>query len=166
MERRRRKIIKENLKDFKWLVEEFSDFISADKPDTIYSVLDDLCRRRGIKDFQDFSLLRIYFVGFITSHFLKIFERLFLDEKGFLLCFEMFRDIVWGYNEVYVCEPVKKLRRIGREKIPEELKEKYNTYRISYIRFIKDYQNFIKRLNKQLGEDLIRVPYIETPGEL
>jgi len=79
---------------------------------------------------------------------------------------EIFDDIVRIYNDFSVCKPVEEIRMIGREKVPEKIRENYQDHRAVYVRFLQEYQDFVKKMNKLFQQDFLRVPYYETPKEL
>lgn len=93
---------------------------------------------------------------------LKRFDR---TKEDFILLVNEFDTILNMYNEFCFCKPVKEIRRIGRNKVNENLKEDYKTLEVAYERFIGNYTDFEKELNKEFGEMIFR-EYFEMPEEL
>ena len=69
------------------------------------------------------------------------------------------------YNKFCVCKPVEEIRKIGRDKVDEPTKEKYNRSKGEYGRFIGNYMDFGKKLNDVFGERIFR-DYFELPKDL
>jgi hypothetical protein len=93
---------------------------------------------------------------------LKRFDR---TKEDFTLLVKEFDTILNMYNEFWLCKPVKEIRGIGRDKVKESFKEDYKKFRGAYERFIGDYIDFEKELNREFGTIIFR-EYFEMPEEL
>ena len=92
----------------------------------------------------------------------KRFDR---TKEDFILLVNEFDIILNMYNEFYLCKPVKEIRGIGRDKFKESFKEDYKKFKGAYERFIGNYTDFEKELNKEFDKMIFR-EYFEMPGEL
>ncbi len=161
--------------ELKTLLERFDEFIS-NRNDNIPHVLQDLSRSVTTKvvdgpdkrEFEKISILRVEPFYDLFINLQKRFE-FFNGTKGdFLLLAQEFDTILNIYNRFHICKPVEEIRKIGRKKVPEEIKENYNKYKRKYERFIEDYTNFAKKINNKFGfgERNIITAYLEMPKEL
>ena len=93
---------------------------------------------------------------------LKRFDR---TKEDFSLLVNEFDSILDIYNVHCICNPVREIRIIGRDKADERVKEEYKKQKGAYERFIGNYTDFGKTLNKEFGERIFR-EYFEMPEEL
>ncbi len=93
---------------------------------------------------------------------LKRFDR---TKEDFILLVNEFDTILNMYNEFCLCKPIKEIRGIGRDKVKESFKEDYKKFKGAYERFIGDYTDFEKKLNKEFGKIIFR-EHFEMPEEL
>ena len=107
-----------------------------------------------------------------TQHFYNLFtcykkrlERFNRTKEDFSLLVDEFDSILDIYNKHCICEPVREIRVIGRDKVNERIKEDYKKQKGAYERFIGNYTDFGKKRNREFGERIFR-DYFEIPEEL
>lgn len=148
--------------DFKELIDRFAQFIQPRRCDNIPYVLNDLQAKRP--EFQHISpsvdKVRDIFVIFEEEAGKRDKNK---DSLVFLI--RWFEYILNLYNEQLICEPVKRIRGKVRDEISEEIKETYKQNRFVYDRFMCDYVDLARKMNKTFGERIAR-EHFETPGEL
>ncbi len=69
------------------------------------------------------------------------------------------------YSKFHICKPVEKIREIGSNEVPKDMKEDYNKYKRKYERFVGDYTNFGKKVNKEFSEKICK-EFVDIPKEL
>ena len=139
---------------------------NEDRGDAILYSITELRNRSGIQAFQRIHFISPHYIKSLVSDIKKALENFAEIKETFVLIIEMFDYTVHIYNEYCVCNPIREIREIGRDKVPEKIRETYNTNREAYIRFLESYTNFVKKVNKQFGEDLLRTSYYEKPEVL
>ncbi len=146
--RRCNKLAKSNFKDFKKLVIRFREF-TENRPANVQLIMQD------IKNKTEFSQINVIWPTFIEERYKFYIEKLneFDGTKDNLVVLaKEFESILFMYNELYINEPVKNIRNIGRDKVPLQYKESYNKAQLKYIDFLNDYKNFAKIANEDLKE--------------
>jgi len=159
-------IAKWHYNEFKEFVDRFSELSDERKGKSVSKDLGELHDRSGIQDFQRVFILPTHYIQYLIIHFKKILDDVYCDKETFVTATEIFDDIIRIYNNFSVFKPVEEIRTIGRDKVPENIRETYKDDRAIYVRFLEEYVDFIKKMNKKFGQDLLRVPYYETPKEL
>jgi len=86
-------------------------------------------------------------------------------KDNFRLLVKWFESIVNLCNEHLICKPVERIRTIGRDEIPEHVRENYERCKAIYDRFMDDYMDFAKDMNKQFAEKVAR-DYFQVPKGL
>lgn len=135
-------------KEFKKLVIRFKEF-TENRSDNIQLVMHD------IKNKTEFSQINVIWPTFIQERYNYYDERLneFDGTKDNLVALaKEFENILYMYNELYINDPVKSIRNVGRDKVPLQNKESYNKARLKYIDFLNDYKNFAKIANEDFKE--------------
>jgi len=151
---------------FMEFLDKFIELSDQTKFMSVSSDLTELHDRSGIQDFQRLFILSTHYTQELLVHFRQMLNNVFWSKEAFVTAAETFDDIVRIYNNFSVCKPVEEIRTIGREKVPEKIRENYQDHRAVYVRFLQEYQDFVKKMNKLFQQDFLRVPYYETPKEL
>jgi len=90
------------------------------------------------------------------------------NRETFLLFLKWFGGLLNVYNRLCVCRPIERIRNIIRQKtgkIPENIKEEYRQNKVAYDKFILEYRDFAKEINKNFGEGVAR-EWFEMPKGL
>lgn len=70
-----------------------------------------------------------------------------------------FECLLNSYNRLHICKAVEQIRNILRQRvaeIPEDIKEEYRQHKVAYDKFILEYMDFAKGINKDFGEKVAR----------
>jgi len=148
--------------DFEELINRFAQFVEPRHCDNISYVLNDLQTKKP--EFQDISP-SVDQVRDIFLIFEKEAAKRDKNKDSLVFLVRWFEYILNLYNKQLICEPVKRIRAKVRAEIPEEIKEAYKQNRFVYDRFICDYVDLARKMNKTFGERITR-EYFETPQEL
>jgi len=94
---------------------------------------------------------------------------------------DLLTDMIRFYSDVFVAKPIAQIRSIlegGAGKIAPAYRADYNVARERFVGFVAEYEEFISKINKELGqvrrkvgetwrdEELLRSFYIERPKAL
>jgi len=85
--------------------------------------------------------------------------------RDFELLIKWFESILRVYDRHLVFQPFQQIRNLYRDKLTEQDKEDYEKSRENYVRFLQDYTNFAKAINKDFAEEVAQ-DYFEQPGRL
>lgn len=97
---------------------------------------------------------------------LKVRLQMFNGTKDdFFLLIKEFNVMLTFYSKFHICKPVEKIRELGSKEVPKDVKEDYNKYKSKYERFVDDYTNFGKMVNKDFHEKIC-TEFVDTPKEL
>mgnify|MGYP007084778269 CR=1 FL=1 len=151
--------------EFREFVDRFSELSDERMGKSVSKDLGELSRA-GIQGFQRVFILPTFYIQYLITHFRAILDNVYCRKETFVTVTEIFDDIIRIYNNFSVFKPIEEIRMIGRDKVPENIRETYNDDRVIYVRFLEEYVDFIKKMNKEFRKDLLRVPYYETPKEL
>lgn len=147
--------------DFDKLVDRFGQLIIVNHCDTIVYILKNLGNNPKYAHIlpwpQNFRS--------VFDVFYEAKGKLPITKENFLLLVKWFESIVNLCNEHLICKPVERIRTIGRDEIPEQVREEYERCKAIYDRFIDDYMDFAKDMNKQFAEKVAR-EYFQVPKEL
>jgi len=148
--------------EFTHFTERFGEFLDQGRSDNIPYAL------RDLKSTQEFK--QVFYLS--TNDFYNLFncykkrlERFNRTKEDFSLLVNEFDSVLDIYNSHCICEPVREIRLIGRDKVKERIKEDYKKQKGVYERFIGNYTDFGKKLNKEFGERIFR-DHFEIPEEL
>lgn len=86
-------------------------------------------------------------------------------KDDFFLLITEFDAMLSLYSKFHICKPVEKIREIGSNEVPKDMKEDYNKYKRKYERFVEDYTNFGKKVNKEFSEKIC-TEFVDLPKEL
>lgn len=159
--RKQQGLVDEYFKAFNKLVDRFEELIKENHCDTIPYILKDLQNNPKYPNIlpwpQDF---RSAFDVFYEAK-----GKLSITKENFLLLIKWFESIVNICNEHLICKPVERIRTRGRDEIPEHVRENYEKCKTIYDRFMYDYMDFAKDMNKQFAEKVAR-DYFQVPKGL
>ena len=101
------------------------------------------------------------------ANFLAVFKEgtTKVQIRNFRLQIKCFCLILRVYNSQLVLQPFKQIRNLYRNKLNERDREAYEESRENYVRFLHDYTNFAKAINKDWGKD-VAYDYFEPPHRL
>ncbi len=161
--RKRNILARKYFDDFEDLTDKFDEFLDPITHDNILRTLHNLS---GSHEFRNISFLSTQGIHHLFDNFKERLKRFDGTKEDFSLLAREFDEILGTYNEFCICKPVDEIRRIGREKVEEPIKEEYRRQKETYGRFIGEYIKFGEKVNKKFGELRIFRTYFETPGEL
>jgi len=161
MAKKHRVLTKKYSKNFNRLVDRFGDLINENHCDTIPYILKDLQNNPKYPNIlpwpQDFGS------AFDVCH--EAMGKLPVTKDNFLILVGWFESILNLCNEHLICKPIEKIRRIGVDGITEHTREEYKRCKAIYDRFLYDYMDFAKDMNKQFAEKVAR-DYFQVPKGL
>lgn len=70
-----------------------------------------------------------------------------------------FECLLNSYNRLHIRKAVEQIRNILRQRvaeIPEDIKEEYRQHKVAYDKFILEYMDFAKGINKDFGKKVAR----------
>ena len=79
-----------------------------------------------------------------------------------------FECLLNSYDRLHICKAVDQIRNILRQRvaeIPEDIKEEYRQHKVAYDKFILEYMDFAKEVNKDFGKKVAR-EWFEMPKGL
>lgn len=159
--RKQQSLVNEYFKEFDKLVDRFGELINENHCDTIPYILKDLQNNPKYPNIlpwpQDFRS------AFDVFH--EAMGKLPITKDNFLILVRWFESIVNLCNKRLICKPVEQIRTIGRDGIPEHVRENYERCKAIYDRFMDDYMDFAKDMNKQFAEKVAR-DYFQVPKGL
>ncbi len=161
MAKKHRILTKKYSENFNKLVDSFGEIINENHCDTIPHVLNNLQNNPKYPNIlpwpQDFRS------AFDVLH--VAMGKLPITKDNFLISVRWFESIVNLCNEHLICKPVERIRTIGREGIPEHVREDYERCKAIYDRVMDDYMDFAKDMNKQFAEKVAR-DFFQVPKVL
>jgi len=161
MAKRHRVLIKKYSKNFDRLVDRFGELINENHCDTIVYILNNL--RNNTKYAHILPQTQEFRSAFDVLHEAR--GKLHITKENFMILVRWFESIVNLCNEYLICKPVEQIRTIGRDGIPEQVREDYERCKAIYDRFMDDYMDFAKDMNKQFGERVAK-DYFQVPKGL
>lgn len=156
-------LAKKYFKKFNRFIDRFGELFEPRRSDNIPHVLNILQSER--EEFREISP-SIYDFNGLFIIFTDGIKKLRRNKKNFLLVIRWFESILNVYDKQLVCKPVERIRNLGRDKISEHIKEEYKKNREAYVRFIQDYVDFVKSMNKDFGRKVALRDYFDLPKEL
>lgn len=161
MARKHRALTKKYFHELDRFVDRFGELININHCDTIPYVLNHLQ-----SDAKYANILSSPH-GFKNAFdvFYAAIGKLSRTTGNFLLLVKWFESIVNLCNEHLICKPVEKIRLLGRDGVPERIREDYKRCKGIYDKFILEYMDFAKGVNKDSGQKVAR-EYFETPKDL
>lgn len=161
MAKKHRILTKKYYEKFNKIVDRFVELIKEDRSDTILYILNKLQSNTKyaaiLTSNQDFRRAFEVFYGSMG--------KLPRTKENFLILVRWFESIVNLCNEHLICRPVEQIRTIGREGVPEQAREDYERCKAIYDRFMDNYMDFAKDVNKQFAENVAR-DYFQVPKGL
>lgn len=142
----------------------FGELIKIDYCDTIPHVLKDLQSNSKDTRFRQILASTDDFEN-AFGVFSNAMGTLPITKENLSLIIKWFESIVNLCNEHLICKPVKQIKEIGSEGIAVNIKSNYTDCRNVYNKFILEYMDFAKDMNKHFGEKIAR-DYFRKPEEL
>jgi len=101
------------------------------------------------------------------TNFLTLFKEWMkkFPKRDFPLLIEWFESILCIYNNQLVLEPFRQVRNMDQNKLTRYEKEEYEKNREHYVRFLQDYENFARAINRSAGKTIARA-YFDKPSTL
>jgi len=168
--KKRRKIRKHNalarkyFNKFKHFTETFGEFVNPNRSD-ITEVLKNL--QSDHPEFRELLFLPKGDVHSLFKTFQQRLKRFDGTYEDFSLLVEEFDIILDIYNKHCIRDPIQKIRRVDRNRISDHFKEEYRRHKGAYERFIGNYTDFGKEVNKEFGERIrIFREVFDMPEEL
>ena len=159
--RKQQGLVNEYFKEFDKLVDRFGELIKENHCDTIVYILNNL--RNNTKYSNILPWPQDFRSAFDVLH--EAMGKLPRTKENFSLLVRWFESIVNLCNKHLICNPIEQIRTIGRDEIPEHIRENYERCKAVYNRFMDDYMDFAKDMNKQFGERVAR-DYFQVPKGL
>jgi len=158
--RKNKALVRKYFDDFATLSDRLAELLKDNRSDNIPYIFTNLSNMPG-----EFSNLRslMYDIGDLFA-VLKDEARK-LPTGNFRVLITWFGYIVRLYNKHLVLQPFQQIRNLHRDKLTEHDREAYEKSRERYVRFLQDYENFAKAINKDCGENITH-HYFEPPGRL
>ena len=164
MARRHHFLAKKYFKEFGKFVDRFGELIKINYCDTIPHVLKDLQSNGRDTRFRQILASTDDFENALGV-FSNAMGTLPITKENLSLLIKWFESIVNLCNEHLICKPVKQIKEIGSEGIAVNIKLNYTDCRNTYNKFILEYTDFAKEMNKHFGEKIAR-EYFRKPEEL
>lgn len=153
-------LVKKYLREFSLFVDRFCEHSQNDRIDNLPRAFKDI--DRSIPEFNYPNSLLNDLSNFVPTF--KEWVREF--RKGdFQLLITWFEFVLGIYHRQLVLEPLRQLRRIDQNKLKKHEKEVYENTRERYVRFLDDYENFARAINKEADEP-IALAYFDKPCSL
>lgn len=162
MAKKHRLLTRKYSKNFNRLVDRFRDLINEDHRDTIPRIL--RCLENSNPKYVNILPHPQDFKSAVDTCRWAM-GKLPVTKCNFLILVGWFESIVNLCNEHLICKPVEKIRRLGQDGIREDISEDYERCKAIYDRFMDDYMDFAKDMNKQFAEKVAR-DYFEVPKGL
>ena len=160
--RRLNALAKKHFNEFKNFTDTFGELVDSSRSNNIPQALKALY---SSQEFRNISCLSTQDLYNLFNYFEERLKRFDGTKEDFSLLVNEFDSILEIYNKHCIYNPVREIRRIGRNKVNEDIKEDYNKKKGWYELFLRNYMGFGKKLNKEFGERIFR-EYFEMPGEL
>jgi hypothetical protein len=127
----------------------------------------------------------VYYVDNLCSQLVGLFDRIQVNRQTFVWGVDSFTMLLrlYGDNINHFVNQVRSISEQNPNSIQKQFKEDYNTIRLTYVRLLDDYADFVEGLNKQFGTTIRTYPgfggtvapttetafhgvYVEKPKEL
>jgi len=165
-ERRENKLANNRFNEFDRFMDKFGEFVEPRRCDNIVYTLTQIKNKEAV--FSDILLLSAEYFNDIFIVLREAFQKSRRNKESLLLLIKCFEVLLNAYNKLYICEPVEQIRSIQKESkndITKERKEEYRKHKAIYDKFVIEYMDFAKVINKTFNERVARV-YFERPKEL
>lgn len=155
-----RLLVKKYFGQFSMFVDRLSEFSQDSRCDTLPYVF---AKMKNIPpEYRQPRSLMYDLTNFLTifKEWMKKFPK-----RDFPLLIEWFESILRIYNNQLVLEPFRRVRNMDQSKFTKYEREEYEKNREHYVRFLQDYENFARIMNKSVGKTIAR-PCFDKPGAL
>ena len=158
---RKNKILaKKYFDDFAQFVDRLEDLLRDRHVDNMPYVFNSL---RNMPPEFNYPISLIYDLANLLAIFQEAMKK--VHRRNFRLLIKWFDLILQVYNSQLVLQPLQQIRNLYRERLNEHEREAYEKSRENYVRFLQDYTNFAKAINKDWGKEIAR-DYFDKPGIL
>ena len=158
--RKNNALVKKYFDDFELLCDRLGDLLKDNRIDNIPYVFTNL-RNMPPEFYYPRSL--IYDLANLIAVLKEGMKNVLRSD--FRLLIKCFESILRIYNSQLVLQPFRQIRNLYRDKLTEYERDTYEKSRENYVRFLQDYMNFAKAINKGYGEKIAQ-DYSEQPGKL
>lgn len=155
--RKERRLAKKHFKRFNWFVDKLGELLEPRRCDNIPYALNRIQSSEPV--FSDILLLPVDDFRDLFVVFRDGIGKLRRDKEMFLFLIKWFGYLLNTYNRLCICKPVERTRNILRRHvagIPEDIKEEYRKHKVAYDKFILEYMDFAKGINKDFGKKVAR----------
>jgi hypothetical protein len=127
----------------------------------------------------------VYYVDTLCSQLVALFDRIQINRQTFVWAVDSFTMLLrlYGDNVNHFINQARSISEQNPNPIQKHFKEDYNTIRLTYVRLLDDYADFVEGLNKQFRTTIRTYPglggtlapttetafhgvYVEKPKEL
>ena len=93
----------------------------------------------------------VYYVDNLCSQLVGLFDRIQVNRQTFVWAVDSFTMLLrlYGDNVNHFVNQTRSISEQNPNLIQKPFKEEYNTIRLTYVRLLDDYANFVEGLNKQ-----------------
>jgi len=152
-----RELAKKHFKRFNRFVDKLGELLEPRRCDNIPYALNRIQSREPV--FSDILLFPVDDFRDLFVVFRDGIGKLRRDKEMFLFLIKWFESLLNTYNRLCICKPVERTRNILRRhvaEIPEDIKDEYRQHKVAYDKFILEYMDFAKGINKDFGENVAR----------
>ncbi len=175
---RRERIARRNYPQLVRFCERFHGFTEQNMTNNPQYVIGNIRNNPG---FESVYLVPPHYVDFLSYELQNGVETVKPGLETFVWVTDLLTLMIRFYSEVFVVGPVRQIRAIadsGVGKIVPNYRDDYNAARERFVGFVGEYEEFISKVNRELGqvrrkvgdswrnEELLRAYYIERPKEL
>ena len=158
--RKNNALVKKYFDDFELLCDRLGDLLKDNRIDNIPYVYINF---RSIPPEFNYPRSLIYDLANLLAVLKEGMKNVLRSD--FRLLIKCFESILRIYNSQLVLQPFQQIRNLYRDKLTEYERDTYEKSRENYVRFLQDYMNFAKAINKGYGEKIAQ-DYFEQPGKL
>ena len=93
----------------------------------------------------------VYYVDSLCSQLVGLFDRIQVNRQTFVWAVDSFTMLLrlYGDNVNHFVNQARSISEQNPNAIQKHFKEEYNTIRLTYVRLLDDYADFVEGLNKQ-----------------
>jgi len=176
------RISRENLASFQSYVNGLKRNCEAQRSDSLVYPLQNMrSQSNALPDLNPW----VYFVGNLCSQLIGLFDRIQVNRQTFVWAVDSFTMLLrlYGDNVNHFVNQARSISEQNPNLTQKPFKEEYNTIRLTYVRLLDDYDDFVEGLNKQFRTTIRTYPglggtvapttetafhglYVEKPKEL
>ena len=163
---RKNRLAKEHFDRLLWFADELEELFDPNRSNSILHALNEL--QNAQPAFHDIVGYSVYHLQDILRAFKNAAQKMPQNAGTFPVFVGWFGSLLGTYDKLCVCEPIERTRNILRQhttRIPEHIKEDYERSKVSYAKFILDYMDLAKHINRDFRETVAR-EWFELPKGL